>query len=174
MQLVRAFGAPEAAELVAKLRALAEWEPATVGATDAVDASVRAASVLDARTHRALIRWCRDRLYDATRAIAAEGTPFSVLADVQIVRYTPGERYAEHTDISDLGMARRVLSLVCYLNDDFQGGETVFTDPPATIRPQAGMTLVFPPHERHRAEPIVAGEKYVIVAWYLRPEIASG
>ena len=169
LHVIRAFGVAEAADLVAQLRASGEWEAATIGGTDTVDASIRAASVLDADVHRKLIRWCRDRLYDATRAIAATVEPFSILADVQIVRYTPGERYAEHTDTSDAGMAQRVLSLVCYLNDDFSGGETAFSEPPETVRPQTGMTLVFSPHERHRGEPVTAGEKYVIVAWYQRP-----
>jgi hypothetical protein len=72
-----------------------------------------------------------------------------VLAEIQIVRYHAGGRYADHRDTPELGATPRALSLVCYLNDDFTGA--------------------FSPVLLHRAEPVTSGTKYVITAWYHVP-----
>jgi hypothetical protein len=58
---------------------------------------------------------------------------------------------------------------VCYLNDDFAGGGTEFTDLDYTVTPMPGKSIVFPARYLHRALPVLAGEKYVAVSWVIRP-----
>jgi prolyl 4-hydroxylase len=85
------------------------------------------------------------------------------------VRYQPGGNYVDHRDSPELGATPRALSLVCYLNDDFTGGETVFTNPDITIPIRTGTVVAFSPVLLHRANPVLTGTKYVITAWYHTP-----
>jgi predicted 2-oxoglutarate/Fe(II)-dependent dioxygenase YbiX len=117
----------------------------------------------------ALIGRCRDRLFAATRSVAATVAAKTVLAEIQIVRYHAGGKYVDHRDTPALGATPRALSLVCYLNEDFTGGETVFADPPVTVSPLTGTVVVFSPVLLHRAEPVLTGTKYIVTAWYHTP-----
>ena len=146
------------------------WEDATINADRAVDRAVRDADILDEARERALIRRCRDRLFAATRGLAAHIAPFASLAEVQVVRYLPGGAFIEHRDSPARGASPRLLSLVCYLNADFSGGATAFSEPAAVVQPQAGLAIAFAPERSHRAEPVTSGTKYAITGWYLRPQ----
>ncbi len=173
--VTRAFEAGEAADLIAAAAGATAWQDAGINANLDVDRSVRDAEVLfepaagAGSAERTLIAQCRDRLFSATRTIAAAVAPKTVLAEIQIVRYHAGGRYVEHRDTPELGATPRALSLVCYLNDDFTGGETVFTKPEITIPIVTGTVVAFSPILLHRAEPIITGTKYVITAWYHTP-----
>ncbi len=169
MHIVRAFAATEAAEIVAAAARSAKWRDAGINANLDVDRAVRDAEVLFESDEPALIGACRDRLFAATRTIAAAVAAKSVLAELQIVRYVPGGKYVDHRDSPAPGATPRVLSLVGYLNDDFTGGETVFADPAIVVSPLAGAVVVFSPLLLHRAEPVIAGTKYVVTAWYHVP-----
>lgn len=83
---------------------------------------------------------------------------------LRFYRYEPGQRFAFHQDgfyqRSDL--ERSFLTLLLYLNDDFDGGETVFREPEEIFRPRCGSILIFP-HERwHEGRPVERGTKYVL------------
>ncbi len=179
--VTRAFEADEAADVVATAARATTWQDAGINADLQVDRSVRNAEVLfessgpvESAAH-ALMGRCRDRLFACTRTIAVTFAPKTVLAEIQIVRYHPGGRYVDHRDTPAIGATPRTLSLVCYLNDDFTGGETVFTDPATTIPIVTGTVVAFSPVLLHRAQPIIAGTKYVITAWYhtLPPRLPS-
>jgi hypothetical protein len=173
--VTRAFEAHEAAAIVAAAECATSWQDAGINANLDVDRSVRDAEVLFEPTdsaesaERTLIAHCRDRLFTATRTIAGTVAPKTVLAEIQIVRYHPGGRYVEHRDTPELGATPRALSLVCYLNGDFTGGETVFINPNIAIPIVTGTVVAFSPVLLHRAEPIITGTKYVITAWYHVP-----
>ncbi len=83
------------------------------------------------------------------------------------MRYHPGGHYLDHRDTPAIGATPRALSLVWYLNDGFTGGETRFVSPDIIVSPVSGVAIAFSPVVMHRAEPIVAGTKYAVVAWYL-------
>ena len=61
----------------------------------------------------------------------------------------------------------RDLSVVIYLNDDFEGGDFVFPDLNIKVRPKPGMMIAFPstPHYTHGVEPVTKGERFAIVCW---------
>jgi predicted 2-oxoglutarate/Fe(II)-dependent dioxygenase YbiX len=77
-------------------------------------------------------------------------------------RYEPGQYFAPHTD----GSFRRQnweesrLTLLIYLNDDFQGGETAFADD--VTAPARGMALVFRHELMHEGRVVISSAKYVL------------
>lgn len=61
-----------------------------------------------------------------------------------------------------------------YLNDSAEGGETRFEH--ATVRPRAGLALVFDHYLPHEGAPVIAGQKYVLRSdvMYSAPRIRGG
>lgn len=102
---------------------------------------------------------------------------------LQFLRYAGDERghFNAHTDnayydaqgIFRYTSPHRVLSVIAYLNDDFEGGEIVFPsimtdDGPLVIKPRPGLIVIFPSDLRfpHEVRPVTKGIRYSIVAWY--------
>jgi predicted 2-oxoglutarate/Fe(II)-dependent dioxygenase YbiX len=77
-------------------------------------------------------------------------------------RYDPGQSFKWHSD----GCFRRPngerskLTFMVYLNDDFDGGETLFEN--AVIKPLKGMALCFAHPLLHEGAKVVRGRKYVL------------
>jgi predicted 2-oxoglutarate/Fe(II)-dependent dioxygenase YbiX len=88
--------------------------------------------------------------------------------DTQILKYGPTDHYVPHQD-TGVGFEWRYLSVVCYLNDDFLGGETSFPGLSHTAIPETGKAIVFPSHYLHGSLPVIRGEKFVIVSWLRGP-----
>ncbi len=96
----------------------------------------------------------------------------------QALFYEPGGRYDLHAD-SDLPELRpdgttswrraneRDVSLICYLNSDFEGGQLGFPFLGVTVTPAARMLVCFPSHHKfaHQAELVTAGARYALVSW---------
>ena len=61
----------------------------------------------------------------------------------------------------------RSVSAICYLNDDYEGGELEFVNFKLKIKPQAGMMILFPSNfaYMHIAHPVTSGTKYAMVTW---------
>lgn len=91
------------------------------------------------------------------------------LCDTHLVRYKPGGFYVAHAD-GGLDLSNRYFTVLCYLNDDFQGGRTSFPLHNFSVTPQKGKAIIFPSTYVHRAEPVVAGTKYVLVSWLRGPD----
>jgi predicted 2-oxoglutarate/Fe(II)-dependent dioxygenase YbiX len=81
-----------------------------------------------------------------------------------IVRYSPGDFFCAHTD-DVYEPDYRYFTVVCYLNDNYKGGRTVFPLLNYVVTPRAGKVIVFPSTYLHRADPVINGEKYIIVSW---------
>jgi predicted 2-oxoglutarate/Fe(II)-dependent dioxygenase YbiX len=164
--LIQICDTEENAALIARVDR-ASWLDATINADRSIDRSVRDADVLDERAHADLFDDLRELLAEATAELAADLVPGAVLAEVQLVRYQPGGHYLDHRDTPAIGATPRTLSLVWYLNDGFTGGETRFVSPDISVSPVSGVAIAFSPVLMHRAEPVIAGTKYAVVAWYL-------
>jgi predicted 2-oxoglutarate/Fe(II)-dependent dioxygenase YbiX len=82
----------------------------------------------------------------------------------QVVRYVPGDYYRDHIDVIE-EEPYRYFSIVCYLNEEFEGGRTTFPNLGHSVAPCRGKAIVFPSTYLHRAEPVTSGEKYVLVSW---------
>jgi hypothetical protein len=82
----------------------------------------------------------------------------------QLVRYSPGGHYIPHSDVGRLTM-NRYYSVLCYLNDDFEGGSTQFPNLDYSVTPRSGKAVIFPSSYLHGGEPVTSGEKYILVTW---------
>lgn len=83
---------------------------------------------------------------------------------LRLYRYGPGEKHGAHWDTVVLfeGGAQSLLTLVVYLNDDFEGGETEFPELGRTIVPRRGSALLFQHRVLHIASRVQRGEKLVL------------
>jgi hypothetical protein len=82
-----------------------------------------------------------------------------------MLRYRTGQEYKPHFDgATESG---RSVSAICYLNNDFEGGEVEFANFGLKIKPEPGMLLLFPSNYayRHIAHPVTSGTKYALVTW---------
>ena len=86
----------------------------------------------------------------------------------QLVRYSPGGHYIVHSDVGQRTM-NRYYSLVCYLNDDFEGGSTRFPALDYAVKPQCGKAILFPSRYLHGGEPVISGQKYILISWITGP-----
>lgn len=87
-----------------------------------------------------------------------------------ILKYSPEDYFKIHHDhYAETLNYSRLLSIVIYLNEDYEGGELEF--PSAGINKEytfkTGDTIVFPSHWMfyHGVKPITSGERYAIVIW---------
>lgn len=92
-----------------------------------------------------------------------------------LMRYRAGGRYVRHADSENMDLQNqtwskvidRDLSLLIYLNEDFEGGELTFCNFNYRLRPRAGCAVIFPSDHRymHEAETVTQGVRYAIVSW---------
>lgn len=79
------------------------------------------------------------------------------------IKYGPGQHFQEH---HDHGFSYNcTVSLVSYVNDDYEGGELYFRLQDLKIKPKAGDLYIFPSNFMypHKAMPVTSGTKYSIV-----------
>lgn len=83
---------------------------------------------------------------------------------LRLYRYEPGQRHGAHWDtVVELdGGVQSLLTLVFYLNDDFEGGATDFPELDQRIVPKRGSALLFQHRILHEATSVQRGEKYVL------------
>ena len=103
---------------------------------------------------------------------------------LQVLHYSPGGQYPPHFDFltpsnpaSSQSLARsgqRVSTLIVYLNDVIEGGETVFPEVGLSVVPRRGNGLYFEytnsrmqvdPRSAHGGAPVVRGEKWIVTKW---------
>lgn len=92
-----------------------------------------------------------------------------------VLRYKVGGVYAEHADSEAFDaqqqrfhrVADRDVSLLIYLNDDYDGGQLSFRQLNYTYKPRAGDLVMFPSSNlfMHQAEQVTRGTKYAVVSW---------
>jgi len=118
------------------------------------------------------VMWDDAQEADALLARVAAQVPGRLLGEtliggnprLRLYRYQPGEHHSAHWDtvVHFEGGARSLLTLVFYLNDDFEGGETDFPELQKTIVPRRGSALLFQHRIVHTACPVRRGEKHVL------------
>ena len=96
----------------------------------------------------------------------------------QLLCYSPGGHYKPHNDAEGLWVnpdgtkiwkktIDRDLSMVLFLNDDFEGGYFSFPDLRIKIKPEPGLLVCFPSSRwyTHTVEPVTSGNRYAMVTW---------
>jgi len=111
-----------------------------------------------------------------TKVEALTGIPKKYFEDAQVVKYLPGQKYDAHYDVNadDPQKEIRQLTVLVYLNDDFEGGETEFPKARTKVKPEKGMAVVWEnvdtngkilPCALHTALPVLSGTKYACTVW---------
>ena len=82
------------------------------------------------------------------------------------------QQHDTHIDASDVDSAKRFVALVCYLNDDFDGGETFFPQYNYQTTVSTGSILMFPVSWSylHRGKPPIGGNSKYILNSFLQYE----
>jgi hypothetical protein len=89
--------------------------------------------------------------------------PLKYWESFNFIKYGPGQHFKEH---HDHGYSYNcTVSLVAYINDDYDGGELYFRLQGLNIKPKAGDLYIFPSNYMypHQAMPVNSGTKYSIV-----------
>lgn len=116
------------------------------------------------------------RIASASATDQRQGEP------LQILRYRPGQEYKPHTDAIPGLENQRILTMLVYLNDDFEGGETQFIQAGLTIRPRCGEGLLFhnvgpdgelDPSVEHAGRPVTSGVKLLASRWIREREVTE-
>jgi prolyl 4-hydroxylase len=108
------------------------------------------------------------------RLARASGTQVEQGEALQLLRYRPGQQYRPHLDaLPGLGN-QRILTLLVYLSDDHEGGETHFIRVGLTVSARRGDGLLFAnalpdgrpdPMSEHAGLPVRAGVKLLASRW---------
>jgi Rps23 Pro-64 3,4-dihydroxylase Tpa1-like proline 4-hydroxylase len=84
----------------------------------------------------------------------------------QLVRYDPGQFFLPHVDSGP--EASRKISMIFYLNDDYEGGELELPKIGITLKPIANSVVAFfsdAPEFEHGAKKVISGTKYASVGF---------
>ena len=109
-----------------------------------------------------------ERLYFYYKAKFPKMTS-SKINQIDLLKYSIGGKYSVHTD--HYTISPRHLSVIINLNDDYEGGDLIFTDQKEKeikrLKLDKGSIVFFPSNfmYSHGIEPITKGTRYSIVAW---------
>jgi len=105
--------------------------------------------------------------------------PIENCESLQVVRYKPGGFYKLHHDVLDQPNKRMYTFIMC-LNDDYEGGETVFPNIGKSYRLNPGDILLFDNLDNyeyktskalHQGNPVKNGEKWICNLWVRKYKI---
>jgi prolyl 4-hydroxylase len=136
------------------------------GFSEQQDQSLNAWSSIDVPMQNVHFLW--DRVKNALSPIVDEHNviwiPCSVNTRLRYSRYKQGQQSQVHTDVPFLASptTRTFLTLLIYLNDSFEGGETCFFNPDSTIKPNTGSVIMFDHQHLHQGTAVVNGRKYIV------------
>jgi prolyl 4-hydroxylase len=108
------------------------------------------------------------------RIAALSGTAPANGEPLQILRYRPGGEYRAHMDALPAEANQRVYTLLVYLSDGYEGGETHFLRTGLSYRGRAGDALLFrnvtedgqaDPMSQHAGLPVTRGLKQIASRW---------
>lgn len=117
------------------------------------------------------------------RIEAVMNIPIAHGEGLQILRYTPGQQYKAHHDFFSAKSNvtnNRISTLVMYLNDVEQGGETFFPHLNFSVAPRKGMAVYFEYFYNdpalndltlHGGAPVEVGEKWVATQWMRKQRV---
>lgn len=108
------------------------------------------------------------------RLAAASGTAPERGEPLQVLRYGPGGEYRPHFDAIPGFANQRAMTILVWLNEDYEGGETHFPTPGLKLKGLTGDAILFrntgadgrrDPVSGHSGLPVTAGEKLIASRW---------
>ena len=97
--------------------------------------------------------------------------PWKIVTAPNIQHYKPEQAFYEfHTErySADYIISTRHLVFMTYLNDMSDGGETEFFHQKLKVKPEKGLTLIWPADWTftHKGIPSLTEEKYIVTGWF--------
>lgn len=124
---------------------------------------------------------------------SATGLPTAVMELTKVLHYAPGQRFDPHYDYIDpqapgfadeiAARGQRIATLLVYLNEEYEGGETAFPHLGLRHRGRRGDALLFAnvdalsrpdPRTLHAGLPPGSGEKWLLSQWIRDRSPAEG
>lgn len=111
------------------------------------------------------------RIAEASDTTPEQGEP------LQLLRYRPGEEYRPHLDALPAAANQRDWTMLIWLNEAYDGGETEFPALDMRFRGRRGDALLFrnvtpagiaDQRSRHAGRPVTRGEKWLATRWIRR------
>ena len=108
------------------------------------------------------------RLAAASRSAPEQGEP------LQVLRYRPGGEYKPHFDAIPGFANQRAMTILVWLNEEYEGGETHFPTPGLKLKGRTGDAILFrnigadgrrDPAAGHSGLPVTSGEKRIASRW---------
>lgn len=131
-------------------------------------------------SHQATLR-NEDTKQVATQLSELIGMEDSHFEDIQVIRYEKGGHFDYHYDTNPsnktLPSSSRIITLMVYLNDDYEGGETEFPMIHKKVKPQKGKAVLFWSvrpmttgnelirESVHKGSDVRSGEKWICNLW---------
>ena len=106
--------------------------------------------------------------------------------ELQMLQYDEGQYYKIHSDFlsgsEQLRQGPRALTLLIYLDEPQEGGETTFPELGVTVKAKRGRALLWPSgrdaeplvkdlRTRHAALPVTRGGKHAVNVWYYQRDL---
>ena len=134
-----------------------------------VPVSINSADVVIDRYLNELEKICKN--YVEQYKFCDDYGAWSIVEDFNIQRYKPHEGYFDwHTErgTNTAPQNNRHLAFMTYLNDVTDDGETEFYYQKLKVKPQKGLTLIWPVDwtHTHRGVTSKTQDKYIITGWY--------
>ena len=84
-----------------------------------------------------------------------------------LLRYKEGEAYDVHCDMLGGKSSLKLMTMMMYPNDDYEGGEVYFPRQGIEFKPTAGDVYVYPSGFAfpHGTRPVKSGTRYCVVTW---------
>ena len=174
---VQLYDDAECRAIVEGISNLTDWTAALVrDAQDAVNyevltrPDVRSARTLVSAETEHVYRQFNARMEATVKPLVKQHWQIDLVSHsgTHLLRYGPADHYVPHQDTGP-GFEDRYFSIVCYLNDDFEGGHTSFPGLDFSATPETGKAIVFPSNYLHCSEVVTRGEKFVLVSWINGP-----
>lgn len=108
------------------------------------------------------------------RIAAASGTRVEQGEPLQVLRYRPGGEYKPHFDAIPSFSNQRILTMIVWLNEGYEGGETLFMKTGRKLKGGVGDALLFrnalddgrrDDSAAHAGLPVTKGEKLIASRW---------
>ena len=112
---------------------------------------------------------CVEKYKKVYSALDTHLDSWNIIENINIQKYKKNECYfGWHSERTTVPTCKRLLVFMTYLNDVTEGGETEWFYQKIKIKPEKGLTVIWPAEWTHLHKGCVSKtqEKYIITGWY--------
>jgi predicted 2-oxoglutarate/Fe(II)-dependent dioxygenase YbiX len=117
-----------------------------------------------------LRRKLKSFIYKVTQQAYIQYQEFIFPTFCDIVKWYPGMNMEVHVDDGYPDLSMRHYTSICYLNDDYGGGETFLPNHNYSCIPKKGKVVIFPSYYPHGVNLIKNNLRYTLAMWFTRDD----